>query len=143
MLTFGIIEPGRFYTPRPGAYALISGADGTLLVIDDRGEIILPGGGLDPGETAEQALVRELREETGHAVSVGPQLGEAREFAFEPDYDTHFEKLCVFFRAELGPRICAPVEETHVMLWLPPEEAVRRLSKGSQRWAAERSLAKA
>ncbi len=141
MITFGEIEPGRFYTPRRGAYALILAAPARLLVIEQRGELILPGGGLDPGESEEQALVRELREETGHAVEVGARLGAAREFAFEPDYDSHFEKLCAFFLARLGERVAAPIEEDHAMVWLPPAEAAHRLSKGSQRWAVERAMA--
>ncbi len=139
MITFGSIEPGRFYTPRPGAYALILGSDDRLLVIDQRGEIILPGGGLDPGETAEEALVREVLEETGHAVTVGARLCEAREFAYEVDYESHFEKLCVFFRAELGAKLAEPVEDDHTMVWMPRVEAAEHLSKGSQRWAAERA----
>ena len=40
---------------------------GRLLLVRDRGfrQFSLPGGGLRHGETAEEAVVRELREETG------------------------------------------------------------------------------
>ncbi len=139
MITFGVIEPGRFYTPRRGAYALILTENDDLLVIDQRGEIILPGGGLDPGESEEEALRREMIEETGHALALGAKIGEAREFAYEVDYDSHFEKLCVFFRATLGARVAEPIEDDHTMVWMPRSEAAERLSKGSQRWAAGRA----
>lgn len=39
----------------------------------------LPGGGLEPHETCEQAAVREVAEETGYAVELGPLLGTATE----------------------------------------------------------------
>ena len=50
--------------------------DGRLLVLRSRlGDLKLPGGGVDPGETPEQALVRELSEECGlDAVRVGAEV---------------------------------------------------------------------
>jgi 8-oxo-dGTP pyrophosphatase MutT (NUDIX family) len=36
----------------------------------------VPGGGVDPGETPEQAAVRELKEETGLNVTLGEKIGE-------------------------------------------------------------------
>lgn len=39
------------------------------------------GGGLEPGESAEEAAVREVREETGREVTLGPQVWVRRHVA--------------------------------------------------------------
>ena len=38
----------------------------------------IPGGRIEPGETDAEALVREMFEETGLAVEVGPLIGSVR-----------------------------------------------------------------
>lgn len=51
-------------------------ADGDVLLgLNDRAEWELPGGRIEPGETQEQCLVREVLEETGLAVTVERHLG--------------------------------------------------------------------
>jgi len=62
------------------------------VITDDRGRLLLikrghepgaglwslPGGRIEPGETNTEALVREMREETGLVVEVGPLIGAVR-----------------------------------------------------------------
>jgi 8-oxo-dGTP pyrophosphatase MutT (NUDIX family) len=53
---------------RPSAYAVVIKA-GTLLLTPQLNGYDLPGGGLEFGEMPEQAVVREVKEETGIDVS--------------------------------------------------------------------------
>jgi 8-oxo-dGTP diphosphatase len=60
--------------------ALVHDAAGRLLLIQrghdpHRGRWTLPGGRVEPGETREAAVVREVREETGLDVHVGAVVG--------------------------------------------------------------------
>lgn len=57
---------------RPSAYGIVV-RDNKILLISVEGKYNLPGGGLDFGETPEQAVIREVKEETGFDVS-DPQL---------------------------------------------------------------------
>jgi ADP-ribose pyrophosphatase YjhB (NUDIX family) len=73
----GWYEPGRRV---PCVGAVITDGEGRLLLIRRRNEPgaglwSLPGGRIEPGETDEQAVVREVAEETGLAVTCGALLG--------------------------------------------------------------------
>lgn len=66
------------YDTRLAAYGVITEGDHVLLArlrVPEAGTWTLPGGGVEFDETVEQAVVREVREETGYEASCGPLLG--------------------------------------------------------------------
>lgn len=52
---------------RPSAYGIVI-RDGQILLSEQYQKFLLPGGGVELGETPEQAVVREVKEETGFNV---------------------------------------------------------------------------
>jgi 8-oxo-dGTP diphosphatase len=74
----------------PCVGAVIKDDQGRLLLIKrghepGAGLWSIPGGRIEPGETDAEALVREMREETGLAVEAGPLLGSVRRPAQDGD----------------------------------------------------------
>lgn len=73
----------HFYINSAAAVAaLIPDSEGRLMLVSrgvepDYGKLDLPGGFIDPGETPENALKRELREELGLKVKTMRYLGSA------------------------------------------------------------------
>jgi 8-oxo-dGTP diphosphatase len=67
----------------PCVGAIVRDVDGRLLLVQRGHEPhasrwSLPGGRMEAGETAEQAVVREVREETGLDVRAGAPVGRVR-----------------------------------------------------------------
>ena len=63
---------------RPGCSAIIYGETKEKVLLtrrSDNGRWCLPGGGMDPGESAAEACAREVLEETGLIVRVGRLVG--------------------------------------------------------------------
>jgi len=85
---------------RPAAYAIIV-YDGRVLLVELRhsGKYHPPGGGIGVGERIEDALKREIREETGIEVEVG-RLARFEElfFYYDPSgtayHGLHFYYVC-------------------------------------------------
>lgn len=128
-------ESGRSYTLRTGAYAILPHGDGLLLTRQDapEPEVQLPGGGVDPGESPVQALIREVYEETGWRITRARRLGAYRRFTYMPEYDLWAEKLCLIYMAAPVMRYGDPLEPGHTALWMDVAEAMTTLANSGDR----------
>ncbi len=126
--------------PRPGAYAVAIDADGRVLLVRALQGWFLPGGGVEAGEEFRDALVREVREETGYAATALDEIGRANQLVWSLAGDEVVNKLGRFFRVRTngppGPR----EEADHEPHWVDGQAAIAQLTEQAQAWAVERAL---
>jgi 8-oxo-dGTP diphosphatase len=97
----------------------------------------LPKGKLDPGESFEEAALREVEEETGLRCTLGEELEPVRYTD-----DRGRPKVVRYWAMRVAERApFQPNEEVDELVWLPPAEAVQRLTYPHDRelvaaWAA-------
>jgi 8-oxo-dGTP pyrophosphatase MutT (NUDIX family) len=137
LLTFGTPPVDAAYITRPGAYAVFFNEMQELgLVRTDDGRYFLAGGGIEAGEKKEEALFREVLEETGLQASVKAPIGLAREFFLDEIESRYYEKIGHFYHVVItGQDPTQKTEADHTLLWLPVAEALPLLYHDMYRWA--------
>lgn len=131
---FGTELVGEDYQLRPSAYVLLRDPEGRLALARQPLGDFLIGGGIEPGESAEEAVLREAVEEVGLRLEVGDYLGCAEELLLSPRYGVPFQKRCHFFGARILGTAPA-VEDDHQLVWEPPQQLLRGLFHQAHRWA--------
>ena len=115
------------------------------VVIDDRGQFLLirardlrnravwtlPKGTLTPGETSEQAALREVREETGYRCQVVREL-EAVTYWFQRD-GRRIKKTVSWFLMRPLEKVGNHDHEVDEVAWAGREDALQRLRYDSDR----------
>jgi 8-oxo-dGTP diphosphatase len=132
---FGERIQGQTYVSRPGAYALITDSRDLVGIIRTQRGYFLPGGGIEPGETTENALIRELREELGWTARILAKIGEAVQYLVA-EGEGYLAVRGTFFRVCLLEKINKG-ELNYQLEWLPASDAIQRLSRRSDAWAVE------
>ena len=67
-----------------------------------KGYWALPGGRMDPGETVEQTIVREVKEETGLDIAIVSKVGEYVEKGVKDDVDYEYYPTCFVVKSVGG-----------------------------------------
>lgn len=138
-LQFGEMEPGRSYLDRPAAFGIVQEGPRIAVVhVEKPGHppwYDLPGGAIDPGETAEEAVVREFGEETGLRVSVGAAFAEAGQYFLKTEGQP-VNNLGTFFTLRMeGIDADLKIEDDHTLVWMDPEAALVELRHDAHAWA--------
>jgi 8-oxo-dGTP diphosphatase len=98
-----LVEPGA---PRPGSATAGRASAGVVLVRRRyeplAGRWSLPGGALDVGETLAAGVAREVAEETGLTVRVGPVVDVLDRIVFDPDRRVRYHFVLVDY-------LCRPI----------------------------------
>ncbi|MGW7679852.1 NUDIX domain-containing protein [Kribbella sp. NPDC054772] len=101
------LAPGGRTIERTAVRGVLSRDDELLLLLSKHGDYKFPGGGVEVGETLEEALRREFDEECGYGgVLVGPELVTTREEvpAVDAGYDV-FAMTSYYFTCSGGTPI--------------------------------------
>ena len=128
------------YRDRRGAYGILTGPDGMLLLVEQDGELQLPGGGIDPGESPIQALHREVREETGWRIADPKRFYAFQRFVYMPDYGYWGHKVQSIYLARAIYPLHPPLEAGHIPVLMTPTDAAGNLDVEGDRVSVTRAI---
>ncbi len=83
---------------RASAYAIVVQGTEMLLIRERDGKYFFPGGGIERGERMEDAIRREVREETGLEFVVGDMVHAQEQFFYYDPLNAAWHAFMFFFR---------------------------------------------
>ena len=142
---FGAREPDAAYPTRRGAHGIACNDQGLIALsriarADGGVEYDLPGGGVDPGEADEAAMVREFMEETGLPVRAGRFIARVKQYWRTDRDETRNADFQIFEVAVAGPA-AQPSEPDHSLVWMAPQDAINSVRHPAHAFALRTFLA--
>ncbi len=121
----------RRFPERPvvGVSAVVVGSDGIVLVRRGhepmKGEWSLPGGHVEVGETLAAAVAREVREETGLGVRVGPIVEVLDRIHRGSDGRVEYHYVLVNYACVVTDGVLGCGSDAADVCWAPPADLCR------------------
>ncbi|WP_258548801.1 NUDIX domain-containing protein [Thalassospira profundimaris] len=128
---------GQSYNVQDCSYAVIRNGEGKFAVARTPKGIVLLGGGVEHGESEQDALYREAYEESGYRINIVSRLGFASQYVNNPAKGRYRLKRGTFFECELREKLGPPVDDDHELIWLSYEDAHASLIRPFHKWAIE------
>ncbi len=137
----------RMYPARPlvGVGAVVW--DGARVLLERRGQPpgrgawALPGGLIDVGEMAEAAVQREVREECGIEITVGPVLGLFEPIQRDDDGRIRYHYVVIDFLAHYRSGEARPGDDADELCWVTPDALASYALAPTTQAMIERALA--
>ncbi|MES2459028.1 MAG: NUDIX domain-containing protein [Armatimonadota bacterium] len=138
---FGRRDPQVEYRNRTAAYGVICRGGAFAAVQNARGLYFLPGGGADTGETPEQTVLREVREELGCNGTILHCLGQAVQFFFAASDNRHYRMEATFFTVDIANHYDSfKSSDGETLCWLPMGTGPEKLFHACHTWAVQKGI---
>lgn len=100
---------------RLSAYAVVIN-EAQVLIVKNRSEKLfdIPGGGVEIGETIQEALIREAVEEAGAVIAPRELIYIHESYFYSRKTNKYFQSVQLFFRADLVGKLGTPTEEDNI-----------------------------
>ena len=136
------IENKQYYK-RPGSYAIIESDEDNKIAIasDDVDVYFFLGGGIKENETNENALKREVLEETGYSLKNIELFDKISSYCYSKT-NGYMDIEATIYIAKFDTKITEPKEKDHKLMWVEPNEYKDKLFHEYQRYILNKYINK-